>query len=407
MTDWPLELQDTTLPARELVEGPGEVYGGAHGPDDSTKRRLVPTARSEYGRADLEVLMTPRVHLATALVLVTLTAGCEPSKKESKKAPAGAEKPKQEEKAPTVTSGPTAPTGVTRPPEPEKKAEPTPADTLAALLGPLDAVFATCSADWIAKLKPKNLEVGRSPIPVTDGVLTAMDKACGPAGEALDKAQPLLEGKGPAAEALLRHWTLFDDLYSRISTASMNVGAGEKSRKRNAEDIEESQPRLTETLIPALREALKGAEAWAKSGAKELPLADAAPADLKAWKARAVAVADELGEVVRIWTSEAHDPLMKDRYARKRHLKWLEGYWKRRVQAERALASGAPAEVKAAVEGAYAAIDAFLKDTWEPALRPALNADLVDQQKLKEAKKALEKAHAALEKAVGKLAWPK
>ena len=340
---------------------------------------------------------------------------------------AGCPKPRSAEKPPPppLSSEPPplvvaeTPTGAppVEGPAPRATAAPAPAgpswaETVAQLATELDKTIAECNEKWLTKLHPDDLVIGKSPIPVTDGILTVMDETCKSAVERLPSALELLEGKHPDTEALLREWTLWADLYARASLSSMNIGSTEKRRKLNSDEMKAYLPMMTGPLTDRLLAAGKKLEAWPKD-----TLATAAPAPLKLapdeataeWKKRVKATVADARELHETWTTEGHDLLAADVFARARHLAWLGRAWHRRLDEERAAleatTTGDPAvdgKLRDAVRPFYVALEQHLTGGYEASVT-ALDMSTVDMNVLKAMKKGFEKSYAGLEKVAREL----
>ena len=266
----------------------------------------------------------------------------------------------------------------------------------------------SCEKQWLRKLDPAQLVLGRPAIPVEGGDATAMNRACRGTMVNLERSILLLDGTDPKADELLRHWTLFADLYSRASRIAINVGAKQKRRKLNAKELEDIKPELLDKVVPALLAAGRAVLAWPEDRTPTPPdmPGKMTPSEAAAyWTRRLSDTYAGARELEQTWLEKGYKLKMAELYSRFRHLQWLGEHWRRRVKRDLAALevtktddAAFDAKLKAAARLFYEPLQTHVHDTWHTAMSAFKSRSTVDENALKAGKEALAKSWKAVEK---------
>ena len=280
--------------------------------------------------------------------------------------------------------------------------------SIAKKLGPIAAM---CNERYLSKLKPDELLVGMPALVTKDGVVTVLERDCKYLAEGYDEAFDLMENQHPKTDELLKRWSLVADLYGRFARTSINIGAKAKRRKMNAEEMSAALPNLTKTLIP---EMVQLAEELSQLPADTIPeypagFANEAISDAQ-WKEIIRETAADIQNLETAWMTYAHEPLSKELYVRRRHMGWLDSHWKARLARQkktmnqaRLADSKATQAMRKKTKAFYEACDTWFATAWDTGIQAYADRSLIDEPKLKAAKKAFKTESKAFERAVRKL----
>ena len=110
------------------------------------------------------------------------------------------------------------------------------------------------------------------------------------------------------------------------------------------------------------------------------------------------------------WVTYAHDPLSKELYARRRYLGWMNSHWKERLAREKKAVMNAVAandsktkSLRSLGANFYEATDTWFTNAWTLGVDSYADRSLIDEPKLKAAKKAFKKEGKAFDKAMRRL----
>ena len=175
---------------------------------------------------------------------------------------------------------------------------------------------------------------------------------------------------------------------------------------------------MTKELVPAVR---KAALPYMKFTEKNEPTAAAVPFSKKTkeearayWQEQLNKTTEDVLALEGQWTKHCHDLVKGDLYARKRHLKWLGGYWTRRLASERKavsrISSGDNAydgKLREAVNAYYAEIGKYVEAGWVVGMKAIEDKTMIDEPKLKAGIDGFKAGGKALRKARKRLKLPK
>jgi hypothetical protein len=282
-------------------------------------------------------------------------------------------------------------------------------EQVAATAKTLKGLVTTCHKDWILTFVPDNLLLGRPAVHAPDGIVTRMEKACEPIVLLLDDHFDNFVSKHPETDQLLRHWTLFSDLYRRAYRFGTNVGAPAKRRRLNHSDLVTIRKELVDSTIPAL---LKIATALGKWNDENTAAWPSGPTTLSPkrtavhWRKYIKATLKESRELKTEWMKRGHDLRKKGLFPRDRYLGLIGRLWRDRIARDRAtldaLTSGDinfDRALRASVAGFYAAMDNYMTEGWDVAMDAFSASNVLDEPKLKLGKDNFKKTLKTLEKA--------
>jgi hypothetical protein len=275
----------------------------------------------------------------------------------------------------------------------------------------LSAIATMCNEKYLSKFKPDELLVGMPALVTKDGVVTVLERDCSYLSGGYDEAFSLMKNKHPLTDKFLKDWALLADLYGRFARTSINIGAKAKRRQLNAAEMKAELPNLTKTLIPRLLRNAKELSEWDSAVVPEYPTMKAKKTEAESsWRTQFSNTAKELRELETAWITYAHDPLSKELYARRRYLGWMNSHWKERLAREKKAVMNAVAESDSKTKslrslGAnfYEATDTWFTNAWTLGVESYADRSLIDEPKLKAAKKAFKKEGKAFDKAMRRL----
>lgn len=274
-----------------------------------------------------------------------------------------------------------------------------------------------CFDKYLSKLDPGALLAGKLALPVEGGMVSEASKICRPAIDLLRAGKRILTGQHPKAEEMLRYWTLYTDLELRAFAISTNIASTSKRRQINHGALELIKEELTSTVVPKLLAIAKDLQSFT-AATKPQPAPVYEPMGKaeasQHWQDRITATVADLEGLTKEWMTRGYEMQMKDLFPRRRYLEWLGGFWKRRVANDKkALKRGVSsskkynAKLREALDPFFEALDTHFQEGWDVAMAAFADTDTIDEGKLKEGKKALDKSYKKLKKAARKVKLPK
>ena len=278
-------------------------------------------------------------------------------------------------------------------------------------------VLTECNANYLKRLNPDELLVGKPALVTDDADLTVLGRDCGPIVDLLPAMSELVDNRHPAAEALLLKWSLLADLYARTAAQVVNIGAPPRQRKAARDRLLKVLPEMTADLIPAVIAGLEPFTSVAPTAEPEPPVYPSTKL------AREPALATlgllmkkttpELGALHDEWKIHAYDQQRANEYARRRYLAYVDLIWSRRPKHERALVAAVSTddaafdkELQEAASRYYAAVDAYLATGWRSGLEAIEDRTMIDEPKLAAAEKSFRTARKTFDKATKHLRIP-